>query len=70
METLTQIKDEYAQNKMYDDWYSFINSRDDLEQKMFFWLFKKTKSVYKNYWLECWEFYTNPQINKFPTLAA
>ena len=70
METLTQIKDEYAQNKMYDDWYSFINSRDDLEQKMFFWLFKKTKSVYKNYWLECFKFYTHPQINKFPTLAV
>ena len=35
METLTQIKDEYAQNKMYDDWYSFINSRDDLDDIMF-----------------------------------
>ena len=44
--------------------------RGKMEQKMFFWLFKKTKSVYKNYWAECWEFYTNPQINKFPTLPV
>ena len=47
METLTQIKDEYAQNKMYDDWYSFINSRDDLEQKCFFGYLKKQNQFIK-----------------------
>ena len=79
-EALENLKSKEIADIFLEDWNNTIskdftklvkeNMRGKMEQKMFFWLFKKTKSVYKNYWLECFKFYTHPQINKFPTLAV
>ena len=77
-EALENFKSKRIKDIFLEDWNNTIpkdftelvrkEMRGKMEQKLLYWLFKNTKSDYRNYWLECWKFYTNPQINKFPKL--
>ena len=77
-EALENFKSKRIKDIFLEDWNNTIHKdftelvrkemRGKMEQKLLYWLFKNTKSDYRNYWLECWKFYINPKINEFPKL--
>ena len=77
-EAIKKMKSKGIYETFIKDWNNTINAklremvknqlRGKIEQKVFYGLFKRSNSNYRDYWLECWKFYTYPLINEFPSI--
>ena len=75
-EALENFKSKGIKDIFLEDWNNTIpkdftelvrkNMIGKMEQKMTIYLARRTNSNYKNFWYELFNFYINPQINKFP----